>query len=345
MDKKNYFILFVVGILVFSCSSPQKTEPLFEQQKELTFNTLNVDELFFKPLCIEVFDSLLLVCDPTDEGIYTVLNLETKSIVCKGGSTGTGPNDLISSCIIDKIDNHRFQVIDVSNRKTLLFDIWDIVKTGKFIPYDNISFERISDNKENSIQLLYQINDSTCVGLGPINGAKYLLHGNKENKYIGEYPEQSATQVNPYWIHQGILHINREQKMFLYHSPFGYYCELMSFNNGQINPLFTDFKPHSYKVDNNECLITPETPCGINNAEIVKDGVFLLYSGQTMKDSPKMAFYCEKILFINLSGEHKIEYKLDRMASMMAIDEFKHKIYVISVNPQTYELELGYYKY
>ena len=66
--------------------------------------------------------------------------------------------------------------------------------------------------KENSIQLLYQINDSTCVGLGPINGAKYLLHGNKENKYIGEYPEQSATQVNPYWIHQGILHINREQK-------------------------------------------------------------------------------------------------------------------------------------
>lgn len=88
MDKKNYFILFVVGILVFSCSSPQKTEPLFEQQKELTFNTLNVDELFLKPLCIEVFDSLLLVCDPTDEGIYTVLNLETKSIVCKGGSTG-----------------------------------------------------------------------------------------------------------------------------------------------------------------------------------------------------------------------------------------------------------------
>ena len=80
MDKKNYFILFVVGILVFSCSSPQKTEPLFEQQKELTFNTLNVDELFFKPLCIEVFDSLLLVCDPTDEGIYTVLNLETKSL-------------------------------------------------------------------------------------------------------------------------------------------------------------------------------------------------------------------------------------------------------------------------
>lgn len=33
------------------------------------------------------------------------------------------------------------------------------------------------------------------------------------------------------------------------------------------------------------------------------------------------------------------------MASMMAIDELKHKIYVISVNPQTYELELGYYKY
>ena len=32
--------------------------------------------------------------------------------------------------------------------KPLLFDIWDIVKTGKFIPYDNISFERISDNKE-----------------------------------------------------------------------------------------------------------------------------------------------------------------------------------------------------
>lgn len=345
MSRKICYILFLVVVMaIFSCSSSKEEKTFCEQQIELTFNTLDVDDLFLKPLCIEVFDSLLLVCDPTQESIYTVLNLNTKKIVCKGSTTGTGPNDLISSCIIDKIDKNRFQVIDVSNRKTLLFDILDIVKTGKFTPYDNISFEEVGEN-EGNVRVLYQIDDSTCVGLGSVESAKYILYRNDKCEYWGSYPEAAMNQVNPYWIHQGVLHINREQKMILYHSPFGYYCELMSFNNNQIKPLFTDYIPHSYRTVDKECLITADTPCGINNAEIVKDGVFLLYSGQTMEESSKMAFYCDKILYFNLEGEHKIEYKLDKKASMMAVDELKHIIYVISVNPETYELELGYYEY
>lgn len=58
-----------------------------------------------------------------------------------------------------------------------------------------------------------------------------------------------------------------------------------------------------------------------------------------------MFFYCRKILFVGLNGEHKIEYQLDRDIVMMAVDELKYKIYVISVNPETFELELGFYKY
>ena len=342
--KIIYIICLCIAVNLFSCSSPKDVHLVFDQHIDLTFESLEADDLFFKPLCIEAFDSLLLVCDPTEQGLYALYNLNTNKIVCKGGIKGSGPNDLIATCIIDKINNDCFQVVDVSNRKILFFNVTNIMKTKDFVPYDNIPFNLVGDAGK-AMQVLYQADDSVYVGLGTTDEGKYLVYNRDTCKYWGTYPEKEKVQIDPYWVHQGVCHIDRERKLILYHSPFGLYYELLSLDGDKLIPLFTEFFSHSYREAGNECIITDETSCGINHAEITKDGVFLLFSGRTMKDSPKMFFYCRKILFVGLNGEHKIEYQLDRDIAMMAIDESRRKIYVISVNPETFELELGFYKY
>lgn len=331
-------------LICCSCSvHHQDSFPVYEKDISLKYESLGCDSLFFKPLCIEVFDSLLLVCESTRENIFKLLDVNTLQVVCEGGSVGSGPNDLMSYTILDKIDNRRFQVTDVSNKKILFYDIEEIRKTGKFVPYAYKSYNDI-DGNDSPMFIFYEMEDSVYVGLGMMEEGKYAIHTRDKVMYKGSYPDNSKLTINPYLIHQGVLHIDRIRDLLLYHSPMGYYYELVSYKHNQWNTLITDYLPHAYRISNGQCLLTEDTPCGISQAEFVKDGILLLYSGRTMKDYPKTAFYCDKIFYNTLEGEYKLMCNLERQVSMMAVDELNKRVYVISVNPETYELELGYYQ-
>lgn len=331
-------------LICCSCSvHHQDSFPVYEKEISLKYESLGCDSLFFKPLCIEVFDSLLLVCESTRENIFKLLDVNTLQVVCEGGSVGSGPNDLMSYTILDKIDNRRFQVTDVSNKKILFYDIEEIRKTGKFVPYAYKSYNDI-DGNDSPMFIFYEMEDSVYVGLGMMEEGKYAIHTRDEVMYKGSYPNKSNPTINPYLIHQGVLHIDRIRDLLLYHSPMGYYYELVSYKHNQWNTLITDYLPHVYRISNGQCLLTEDTACGITQAEFLKDGILLLYSGRTMKDYPKTAFYCDKIFYNTLEGEYKLKYNLERQVSMMAVDDLNKRVYVISVNPETYELELGYYQ-
>lgn len=341
---KKFIVFWISCLLCCSCSIYDKNSyPIYEKEINLKYESLGCDSLFFKPLCVEAFDSLLLVCESTKENIFKLLNVNTLQIVCEGGRVGNGPNDLMSYTILDKIDNKRFQVTDVFNKKILFYDIEKIIKTGRFAPYAYKSYNGIN-GYDNSTFILYEMEDSVYVGLGIVEDGKYLIYASGEVMQIGCYPSNSERTINPYLVHQGVLHIDRTRDLLLYHSPMGYYYELLSYKNGLWNTLITDYLPHSYKISNDQCLLTENTPCGINQAEFVEDGILLLYSGRTMKEYPKTAFYCDKMFYNNFKGEYKLKFNLERQVSMMAVDGVNERVYVISVNPNTYELELGYYK-
>lgn len=341
---KTYIVFFVFCFICCSCSFfYQDSYPVYEKKIDLKYESLGCDSLFFKPLCIEVFDSLLLVCESTKENVFKLLNLNTLQIVSEGGRIGNGPNDLICNTILDKIDNKRFQVTDVTNKKILFYDIEEIKNTGQFNPYAYKSYNSIY-GYDSSMFIFYEMKDSVYVGLGMMEGGKYAVYANDGVTQKGCYPDNSEYGINPYLIHQGVLHIDRNRDLLLYHSPMGYYYELVSYENNQWKTLITDYIPHPFNVSNGQCLITQDTPCGINQAELVQNGVLLLYSGRTMSEYPKTAFYCDKLFYHTLEGEYKIQYNLERQVSMMAVEELNGRVYVISVNPETYELELGYFQ-
>lgn len=104
MNKIEFILLFVCCLAFHSCGTEKRPYPVYQEQIQLEYTSLGCDSLFYKPLCLEVFDSLLLVCDPTKESVFKLLNVNTLQVVCEGGRIGNGPNDLMSCTILDKID-------------------------------------------------------------------------------------------------------------------------------------------------------------------------------------------------------------------------------------------------
>jgi hypothetical protein len=349
MAKKICFTLSVILVLfaVESCKKKaQSIDSVFPQSESLKFTPLELGDFFFKPETLEVFDSLLLVCDPVESHHYSIVNLNTRKVILEGGQRGNGPDDLVYGSIIDKIDDDLFQVIDATNRKTLIYSISNIINTSKFIPESKIFYSNLDSEIRDGTMVMFSLNDSISIGLGIYKKGKYVIYKRDGTfEYLLNYPESTDNIVNPYLIHQGLLHFNKDRKIFLYHSPLGYYYELVSYTNNLFETIASEYIPHEYMAENGEFLVTEKTICGINTADFTTEEIFMLYSGRNMKDYPHTAFYCNRILVIDYKGDKKRIYYLDRDVSMMNVDEKHRKIYAIAQNPETFELEIGYFSY
>lgn len=141
---------------------------------ELSYVDLNLGHITFKPQSIEVFDSLLLISDPIEGDLYLLVNLHTGKLECKGGQRGEGPQDMLYGAIIDKIDDDKFQVVDVMSRKNCVFSIAKILDECIFEPITIYPYNQEKENDERLVSL-YQINDSSYLGLGMFEKGKYLL--------------------------------------------------------------------------------------------------------------------------------------------------------------------------
>ncbi|MDR1880651.1 MAG: hypothetical protein LBQ78_06925 [Tannerellaceae bacterium] len=303
-----------------------------------------MDECFFKPRSMEVFDSLLLVCDPVDDHHYVVVDLNKREVVLTGGLKGGGPDDLMFGGCMDKIDHDLFQVIDVTNRKTLAFSLSDMLRTAEFVPVKRISYQDLHPEIKDVTMFMYLLTDTDNISLGLYDKGKYVRYTSHDLfEYWLDYPEKEKYRINPFHVHQGGIHINRSKGVFLYHSPFGYYYEMVAYGGERLNVVFADYLPHEFNEDTGAFSL--DTPCGINTADFTSDEVFMLYSGRSMKDYPTNAYYCDKILVTDYEGVKKRVYHLGRDVSDIKIDEKTRRIYAIARNPETLELEIGYFNY
>lgn len=335
-------------MMLVSCNSSKNDEfeMLFPETVNLKFVSLEFNELTFKPGTIEVFDSLLLVYDPDEKRNYVIFNINTHEIELEGGTIGQGPHDLIGAARIDKIDSDKFQVLDVTNRKTLIFSISDILNNSKFIPLEVILYSDFTDYSGNNPFFIYKYNDTINIGLGVFKEGKYVKYENKTQEYFLDYPGSKKSKINPYNIHQGVLHIYKSKNYILYHSPFGIYYELLTFDKaGKIVSIFNEYYPLLYNEISGDLWLSDESQCGINGVDFANEEIFYLYSGRTMKEYPKNAYYCNKIFVTDYKGTKKRLCHLDRDVSMISLDENKRRIYASSINPETFELEIGYFEY
>lgn len=336
---KNILVIFV-AICCFSCSSNHgKFEKYgFGKEKELTFNLLEISDYIYKPTWIEVFDSLLLVYDPVDGLNYTIYNINTMKPVVSGGKKGEGPNDILYGQFVDKINDKEFQVCDLVGRKVLIFNVDSIMFNKTFVPSKRIPFKQQPDNP---IEIMYYLNDSTNIGLGPFQSGKYAVLGHKNTAYWGHHPTELESKINPFFIHQGVLQINSNREIILYHSPLGYYYEILRFQNDSLVKVGGEYELTEFKFD----ASTENTIKGMNAADFTDNEIYMMFSGRTNKEYPSDAVLADNIFVCTLDGKKLKHYKTDRSNVCIAVDGKNRRIYCVCKNPENYEFEIGYYQY
>ena len=336
---KNLLLIFIV-ICTFSCSSNDSTIENFGFGKEqkLTFNLLELNDYIYKPTWIEVFDSLLMVYDPVEGMNYTIYNINTLKPIITGGKKGEGPNDILYGQFVDKIEEKEFQVCDLVGRKVLVFNVDSILTNKKFIPLKRIPFKQQDDN---TIEVMYYLNDSTSIGLGPFQTGKYALLKKDGVDYWGEHPSELESKMNPFFIHQGVMQINSSRNCILYHSPLGYYYEILNYQNGSLMKVAGEYKLTEFKLD----CSTENTIKGMNAADFTENEIYMMFSGRTNKEYSSNAVLADNIFVCSLNGDKLKHYKTDRSNVCIALDGKKHRIYCVCQNPENYEFEIGYYQY
>lgn len=339
----NKVIVFVLIVIVCGCSNGNNSMEQygFNTVEELDFHLINLNDDIFKPTAIEIFDSLMLVYDPIEDCNYKIYNIETLKPIISGCKKGEGPNDILYGQFIDKINSNCFQVTDPSSRKILIYNIDSIIKQQTFNPIANISYETFANKiLDENIGVLYHISDSLNVGLGPFKEGKYISFGNNVSFEFGHYPEELVMESHPFYLHQGALQINSEKNIFLYHSPIGYYYEIYKYENGKYVRVMQEYK----NIEHINDASTENTIMGICSADFSSEYIYLLYSGRTMKEYPDDAYFADNILVINDIGDKIKCFKTNRSNLYISVDSVKGRIYSISKNPESDELEIGYYK-
>ena len=338
--KKFKLLLIVLFLLGCSNNKNLMSKYGFESTQELSFNLIDLNDSIYLPRWVEIFDSLLLVYDPIDKYNYAIFNINTQSLVIRGGEKGEGPDDIMYGQFVDKINDKEFQVSDLTNRKILIYNIDSIISNNTFKPIKKVFYSQYEMKSKESLEIMYYLNDSINIGIGPFNSGKYAFIKNNEVNYVGKYPDELITQGHPFYVHQGVFQINDERDIILYHSPLGLYYEIYACDNGEFNKINGEYVLTEFV---NDCS-TENTIKGINSADFAKNEIFLLFSGKTDKEYSN-AVFADNILVCDIDGTKKRSYKTDRNNICIGVDSLNRRIYCVAQNPENYEFEVGYYKY
>lgn len=336
-------ILFLVS-LCFLCGCQQEKSPMaqygFNVTEQVSFHPVKSDFLF-KPTAIEVFDSLVLVHDPVEDNTYTLFHLGASEPLLSGGQKGSGPDDILYGQFIDKINEKEFQVVDIASRKTMVYNLDSILKTRTFRPVRSFFYSEAEPQKVDGLQYAYYVDESQKIGLGDSRYGKYFCMSKDTVTYFGNYPEMEGMNMSPFYLYQGVLHINDRRNLMLYHSPIGYYYELYARDGGVWKACFKEYLPTVHMED----AVTENTPMGICSADMDKEFVYLLFSGRTAKQFPEETFLASHILVLNNRGEKIKSLETDRLNISIAVASEQRRIYAIAKNPKTGEYEVGYYSF
>lgn len=151
-------IIIVLLVLLFSCSKKERVSyepPLFETEEELSVDIINDDYLFRTIYFIDIYDSLLIVCDPSINPIIHIFNKNNGTFIASGGGRGKGPGELITPMSFSFDHNEgQLYVYDVGKNAIVRFGIDGIISKEDDY-YEEIRF----NNGQNVINQAFYLKD------------------------------------------------------------------------------------------------------------------------------------------------------------------------------------------
>ncbi len=313
-------IFFSIGF--FSCSKPNRQ---LVSEIQLFSKEVALDYELNNPTEIELLDSIILLNDPADGYLVTMIDLKNKNKKTLFGAKGRGPNELIPPIgLSSRSDN--FYVYSRPMRSLL-----------KFTKADSIP-EVISSKFEMPLDKVVIVNDSTVIGIGPILNGRYSVFCNGEETIINhKYPDNPSKPIPQdlqYFAFQANMESGPDNK-FVSAAIFTNHFEILEFDDLQIEIIFEldnsiikweDLSNSGFK----RLSFLDDQRSGYINLSASSKYIYMIYSGRLKGEFGNKALMGNEIHVYNWEGEFKSKLLLDSDIFDLVVSEDDSELFALS---------------
>lgn len=203
--KEQLFIILLSLTLVSSCSEKKEATyraPAFNNQVELSVEIINDDFIFMSIDFMDVYDSLLIVCDSSIDSMLNIFNKKDGSLIASGGTKGKGPNELIGprDYSFDRKERQLY-IFDAGRDALLKIDIDSLVLQKKFLS-ETVHLK----NNHHVVNHNYHLKDSLFISVNGLKEIGLVTENNIIDKAIPTTPYPFTSEEWLYFLagHNGL---------------------------------------------------------------------------------------------------------------------------------------------
>lgn len=325
----NKNILFVITMLLLaSCSSKKYSNESevfswndFQSEVSLKGKTLTFDDDVMMPFSIQVFDSVLVTLEPTNDRICQLFNLNTGKKIGGRIGSGEGPNEMIMPMFVS--NGKGIQLIDMASATVYQYDLKNFLSEDSPNPLLKL---KLSESVDSEMQMLgehylgYQYSKEDLLYLFNKQGQKIKSFAGFPDGEIDSPNEQRADMYQMGYISNG-----KDRVAITY-----YMTDVIEIFDAEGKLI-----RHLQGPENFEYEIGKDAFFSPKNAD---DSFFVLYNGRNRNEKDHNSS-CSKLLSFSWDGTPECVYILDDPIFTFCVDKQKGKIYGVSTTPEYHIVE------
>lgn len=347
---KRYLYLFLLGMLLLSCSHEKKQfadailigNNDFKEYLNLKAEKSGLDSMLLAPIQLQIYDTVLAIMNSRADKMVHLFSLNSKKKIAEHISVGQGPNDMLVPRFIEN-SAHSMQLSDLMTSTVVKYDLCDFFK-----PEEAFCIERISLKKRvfGEVRLL---GDKY---VGPARKASYLLNMYDANgevvDSIGRCPEVTwettdSEKINMYsfsfttnshdkiavcynWTDLIDIYDGNGNLSKRIHGPKRFVSCFKEFNDGKV------ISSSPVKGQTRDAFFCPVD---------MGDEFWVLFSGKSESEE-NYSILANQILVYGWDGSPRKILNLDQGVFSIAVDKKNKKIYGISDSPEFHIVEFPY---
>ena len=321
-------ILIVLTFCLASCSFPDESEDKvyfswkdFQNEVNLKGKTLIFDDDVMMPFSIQVFDSILVTLEPTNDKVCQLFNIKTGKKIGDRIRRGEGPNEMIMPMFVS--NGKGVQFIDMASATVYQYDLNHFLSEDSPNPLSKL---KLSESVDSEMQMLgdyyvgYQYFKEDLLFLFDKEGQK--------NKSFAGFPDGKKTFPNERRsdIYQmGYVSNGKDRVAIAY-----YMTDIIEIFDEEGKLIRHLQGPENFEYEmGKDAFFSPKN---------AGDSFLVLYNGRSRVEKDHNSS-CSKLLSFSWDGTPECVYTLDEPIFTYFVDVDKHKIYGVSTNPEYHIVE------
>ena len=331
MKSKLIKMAFVIaiavlgGINVFNVQQSEEAKVFswndFESEVRLKGKTLTFDDDVMMPFSIQVFDSVLVTLEPTNDRISQLFNLNTGKKIGTRIESGEGPNEMIMPMFVN--NGKEIQFIDMASATIYKYEWKHFLSEDSPSPSSKV---KLAESVDSEMQMLgeyfvgYQYFKEDLLYLFDKQGQKIKPFAGFPN---GKADSPDEKRSNMYQM--GYISNGKDRVAITY-----YMTDIIEIFDAEGKLIHHLQGPENFEYEiGKDAFFSPKN---------AGDSFFVLYNGRNRNEKDHNSS-CSKLLSFSWDGTPECVYILDDPIFTFCVDKQKGKIYGVSTTPEYHIVE------